>query len=163
MLQAAIENEAAEDLDRYRDLTDDERRRLAVLNRYLPERKILTGVGPLSVRQPRVDDRKLRQQKEGEPFPSSILPRYLRRVPSIDNLIPALYQKGISTGDFSQALSAITGPAVKGLSATNIVRIKAQWEADCRHWGQHDLSDKEYVYVWADGIYFNVRLDDERM
>jgi putative transposase len=163
MLQAAIENEVAEYLDRYREVTDDQGHRLAVRNGYLPERELLTGVGPLLVRKPRIDDRKLRQEAKGEPFTSSILPRYVRRVPSIDNLIPALYLKGISTGDFPQALSAILGPSVMGLSPSNIVRLKALWEGEYHQWSQRDLSDKEYVYFWADGIYFNVRLDDERM
>ena len=163
MLQAALETEVAEYLERYRHVTDNKGHRLAVRNGYLPERKILSGAGPLSIKQPRVDDRKLRQQEEGEPFTARILPRYLRRLPSIDNLIPALYLKGISTGDFSQALSAILGPSVKGLSATNVVRLKAMWEEEYLQWVQRDLSNKEYVYFWADGIYFNVRLDDERM
>lgn len=162
MLQAAIENEVAEYLERYRDVTDDKGHRLAVRNGYLPERSILSGVGPLWIKQPRVDDRKLRQRKEGAAFTTRILPRYLRRLPSINNLIPALYLKGISTGDFPQALSAILGSSIKGLSATNIVRLKAMWEEDYRQWSRRDLSDKEYVYFWADGIYFNVRLDDER-
>lgn len=161
MLQAAIENEVTEYLERYRHMTDGEGHRLAVRNGYLPERDIVSGIGPVSVRQPRVDDRKVRKQGL-EPFSSRILPRYLRRVPSIDNLIPVLYLKGVSTGDFSEALAAILGPGAAGLSATNIVRLKASWGVDYRAWSQRDLSDKEYVYFWADGIYFNVRLDDER-
>jgi len=161
MLQKAIENEVAEYLERHSWMTDEKGHRLVVRNGYLPERDIVSGIGPVSVRQPRVDDRKVRKQGM-EPFTSRILPRYLRRVPSIDNLIPVLYLKGVSTGDFSEALAAILGPSAAGLSATNIVRLKASWEADCRAWSQRDLSDKEYVYFWADGIYFNVRLDDDR-
>jgi len=146
MLQAAIETEVAEYLERHSVITDDKGHRLAVRNGYLPERDIVTGIGPLSVRQPRVDNRKLRR-KGHEPFNSRILPRYLRRVPSIDNLIPVLYLKGISTGDFSEALSAILGPGAAGLSATNIVRLKASWEEDYQEWSRHDLSDKDYVYL----------------
>ena len=131
--------------------------------RYVPEREILSGVGPLLVKQPRVDDRKLRRHKEGEPFTARILPRYLRRLPSIDNLIPALYLKGISTGDFPRALSSIPGSSVKGLSSTNIIRLKRIREEEYRLWSKRDLSDKEYVYFRADGIYFTVRLDDERL
>ena len=163
LLQAAIDNEVTEYLERYHHVTDTQGHRLAVRNGYLPKREIITGLGPVPVRQPRVDDRKLRRQGYGEPYTARILPRYLRRIPSIDNLIPALYLKGISTGDFPQALSAILGPSVKGLSATNVVRLKSMWEEEYRQWVQRDLSDKEYVYFWADGIYFNVRLDDERM
>jgi len=84
------------------------------------------------------------------------------RAPSVDALIPALYLKGISTGDFSEALTAILGEGASGLSATNIVRLKAGWEADYKAWSQRDLSQKRYVYWWADGVYFNVRLDEER-
>lgn len=161
MLQAAIENEVAEYLERYRHMIDEKGYRLAVRNGYLPGRELITGIGPIAMRQPRVDDRKLRQRGH-EAFTSRILPRYLRRVPSIDNLIPVLYLKGVSTGDFSEALSAILGPSAAGLSATNIVRLKGSWEADYREWSRRDLSDREYVYFWADGIYFNVRLDDDR-
>jgi Transposase, Mutator family len=86
----------------------------------------------------------------------------MRRTPSVDALIPALYLKGISTGDFTEALAAILGEKASGLSATNIVRLKAGWEADYKAWSQRDLSQKRYVYWWADGVYFNVRLDEER-
>jgi transposase-like protein len=86
----------------------------------------------------------------------------MRRTPSVDALIPALYLKGISTGDFSEALAAILGEKASGLSATNIVRLKVGWEADYKAWSQRDLSQKRYVYWWADGVYFNVRLDGER-
>lgn len=163
LLQAAIEHEVMEYMDRYQHIIDENGHRLAVRNGYLPEREILTGLGPISVKQPRVDDRRLRGRKDAQPFTTAILPRYMRRVPSIDNLIPALYLKGISTGDFPQAMSAILGPSVKGLSATNIVRLKGIWEEEYKDWSKRDLSDKEYVYFWADGIYFNVRLDDERL
>ncbi|MBT8491315.1 MAG: IS256 family transposase [Deltaproteobacteria bacterium] len=163
LLQAAIENEVTEYLERYHHMTDAQGHRLAVRNGYLPMREIITGLGPLPVRQPRVDDRKLRRQEYGAPYTARILPRYLRRIPSIDNLIPALYLKGISTGDFPQALSAILGPSAKGLSPTNIVRLKSMWEEEYHGWSKRDLSDKEYVYFWADGIYFNVRLDDDRV
>ena len=162
LLQQAIENEVNEYLERYVHEQDVRGRRLAVRNGYLPKREILTGLGGISIRQPRVDDRKLRGRHDAASFTSNILPRYLRRVPSIDNLIPALYLKGISTGDFPRALSAILGESAKGLSSTNIVRLKAGWEADYLKWSRRDLSNKEYVYFWVDGIYFNVRLDDER-
>jgi len=137
---------------------DDKGKRMVVKNGYMPERSITTGMGPISVTQPRVDDRIL----EGERFTSNILPRYLRRVPSEDNLVPALYLKGISANDFTTALTAILGEKADGLSATNIVRLKRIWEKDYNDWRTRDLSDKEYVYFWVDGIYFNVRLDDER-
>ena len=102
----------------------------------------------------------VRDKRAGENFTSNILPRYMRRVPSIDALIPFLYLKGISTGDFSHALANILGEDAPGLSATNIVRLKKIWEQDYQEWAKRDLSDKRYVYFWADGIYFNVRLGD---
>src|SRR5258705_5923328 len=111
---------------------------------------------PIPVRQPRV-----RHRDKGR-FSSAILPKYMRRAPSVDALIPALYLKGISTGDFSEALTAILGEGASGLSATNIVRLKSSWETDYKLWCQRDLSQKRYVYWWADGVYFNVRLDEER-
>ena len=123
----------------------------------MPKRNITTGMGPLTITQPRVDDRGLNKR-----FSSNILPRYLRRIPSVDNLVPVLYLKGISTNDFGTALESILGKDASGLSATNIVRLKKIWEEEYHTWRKRDLSDKEYVYFWVDGIYFNVRLDDER-
>jgi len=128
-------------------------------NGHMPERKILSGAGQIKIERPRVDDRKL---PESQRFTSKILPKYLRRTPSIDNLIPTLYLKGISTSDFSTALSAILGEGAKGLSASTIVRLKSIWEDDYKKWSSRDLSNKKYVYFWVDGIYFNVRLDDDR-
>jgi len=155
LLQQAIENEETEYLERYSGQRDEEGRRLVVRNGTLPARELVTGIGPLRISQPRVRDR-----REGEVFSSNILPRYMRRVPSVDNLIPVLYLKGISTGDFTKALEAILGESASGLSATNIVRLKRQWEQDYQRWSKRDLSANRYVYFWADGIYFNVRLED---
>jgi transposase-like protein len=155
MLQAAIENEVSEYIDRFKTQTDLQGHRLVVRNGSLPEREIITGIGPLPMKQPRIRDK-----RASENFTSNILPRYMRRVPSIDALVPFLYLKGISTGDFSHALANILGENAPGLSATNIVRLKKIWEQDYQEWAKRDLSDKRYVYFWADGIYFNVRLED---
>jgi putative transposase len=157
MLHAAVENEVAEYIERHCALRDESGRRVVVRNGYHPERELVTGIGPLRIRQPRVNDR-----RPAERFTSAILPRFMRRVPSIDALIPCLYLKGISTGDFSEALEAILGPQASGLSATNIVRLKEGWKLDYDTWRRRDLRGKRYVYIWADGIHFNVRLDDER-
>jgi len=163
MLQVAIEIEVQQYIEKHQEELDEHGHRIVVRNGYLPERELLTGMGPVKVKQPRIDDRKLRKKNEGtEGFSSSILPKYLRKIPSIDNLIPALYLKGISTNDFPQALSAILGKEADGLSATTVMRLKRQWEEQYREWAKRDLSDKEYVYFWVDGIYFNIRLDDER-
>jgi putative transposase len=156
MLQAAIENEVEEYVQAHRGRRTEQGPAVVVRNGYLPERNLVTGVGPLKVRQPRV------RHRDGQHFSSAILPKYMRRVPSIDALIPALYLKGVSTGDFTDALAAILGEKASGLSATNIVRLKAGWEQEYHVWRRRDLSQKRYVYWWADGIYFNVRLDDDR-
>ena len=156
LLQAAIENEVIDYIQFHKDRRDENGQRLVVRNGHLPEREVVSGVGPIRVRQPRVRHRDMGR------FSSAILPKYMRRSPSVDALIPALYLKGISTGDFSEALTAILGEGASGLSATNIVRLKVGWEADYKAWTQRDLSQKRYVYWWADGVYFNVRLDEER-
>lgn len=159
MLQQAIENEVEEFVAAHVASRTDSNRQAVVRNGSLPARQILTGLGALEVRQPRVRD----QRTEGKiTFNSSLLPRYLRRVPSLDALIPALYLRGISTGDFTEALESILGPNAVGLSAANIVRLKEGWEAEYEQWTCRDLSAKRYVYWWADGVYFNVRLEDQR-
>jgi transposase-like protein len=157
MLQSALDNEVAEFIERMKSRRTEEGLQEVVRNGHLPERDLLTGAGPVRIRQPRVRDR-----KSATRFTSRILPPFLRRVPSVDALIPALYLKGISTGDFSEALEAILGPNAAGLSATNIVRLKEGWKTEYEAWAARDLSTKRYVYWWADGIYFNVRLDPER-
>ena len=161
MLQAAIECEVSEFLERFDGDRDADGQRSMVRNGWHHERDLLTSLGPLTVKQPRVDDRKLRA-RGGDGFVSRLLPRYLRRVPSVDNLIPVLYLKGISTKDFPEALAPILGEEAKGLSANVVVRLKQKWESEYQQWSQRDLTGKQYVFFWVDGIYFNVRLDDER-
>ena len=119
LLQAAIENEVIDYIQFHKDRRDENGQRLVVRNGHLPEREVISGVGPIPVRQPRV-----RHRDKGR-FSSAILPKYMRRAPSVDALLPALYLKGISTGDFSEALTAILGEGASGLSATNIVRLKS--------------------------------------
>lgn len=153
LLQQAIENEVKELIDSYKDQKDEAGRRNVKRNGYLPPRQIQTGLGNITIEQPRV---------RGVSFTSAILPKYMRRLPSIEALVPALYLKGISTGDMQEALEAILGENAKGLSATNIVRLKESWEKEYADWNERDLSEKRYIYIWADGIYFNVRLTDER-
>ena len=160
MLAQGLEAEVAEFLEKHRDARDAEGRRQVVRNGYQPARELVTGLGPLKIRQPRVDDRRLSEVGH-QRFSSRILPRYMRRVPSVDNLIPILYLKGISSGDMSEALESILGANASGLSATNVVRLKAQWEKDYQDWCGRQLSEKQYVYFWADAIHVNVRLDDE--
>ena len=161
ILAQAMQEEVAEFLRKHERKTDENGKRIVVRNGYMPDRELVTGIGPIGIRQPRGDDRELQERGEVR-FSSKILPRYLRRVPSVDALIPVLYLKGVSTGDFSEALEAILGPKASGLSATNVVRLKRHWEDEYRQWSKRDLRGKEYVYIWVDGIYVNVRLDDER-
>ena len=157
MLKLALENEVEEYIQKHSEKVDMDGKRIVVKNGSMPKRDIVTGIGPLAITQPRVDDHRLDSR---ERFSSSILPKYMRRIPSIDNLIPVLYLKGISTNDFGPALTAILGEEASGLSSTNIVRLKKVWEKDYDQWRKRDLSDRDYVYFWVDGIYFNVRLDD---
>ena len=160
MLAQAIEAEVAEWIDGHAPLTDEKGHRQVVRNGYLPKRTITTGVGPVEVQQPRVLDR--RSGEEAEAFSSKILPPYLRKTKSLEELIPWLYLKGVSTGDFSEALQALVGPQAEGLSASTVTRLKQVWEQEYDAWSRHSLEGKEYVYVWADGIHFNIRLEEDR-
>lgn len=160
MLAHAIEAEVAEWIEQHQHVTDERGRRQVVRNGYLPERKLVTGLGEVKVQQPRVHDR--RPQDDREHFSSKLLPPYLRKTKSIEELIPYLYLKGISTGGFQEALSAILGPDCPGLSATTIVRLKAVWEQEYKEWSRRSLEGQEYVYVWADGIHSNIRLEEDR-
>lgn len=159
MLQKALEEEIEAFLQEHSDRTDVQGRRQVVRNGYKPTREILTGAGRLEVRQPRACDRSPDVENRVR-FSSSILPPYLRKSKSIEELIPWLYLKGISTGDFSEALQALLGEEARGLSANVIVRLKEKWTGEYQEWSRRDLKDKRYVYVWADGIHVNVRLED---
>lgn len=160
LLTHAIEAEVAEWIEAHSHLQDERGHRQVVRNGHLPPRTLLTGVGPLEVRQPRVLDR--RPADDGERFSSKILPPYLRKTKSMEELIPWLYLKGISTGDFSEALAALVGPEAKGLSASTITRLKEVWQQEFQEWTERSLKGKEYVYVWADGVHFNIRLEEDR-
>lgn len=132
--------------------------RLAVVrNGYLPERTIQTGIGDVEIKVPKVRDRSGR----GVKFNSSLLPPYLKRAQSVEELLPWLYLRGISTGDFQEALACLVGEGAKGLSANTISRLKEKWIEEYRAWNKRDLSDKRYVYWWVDGVYSNVRMDDK--
>jgi len=157
MLQAAIENEVLEFIENHKTIKDKKGHRLVIRNGYLPERNIQSGIGNIKIKQPRIRDK-----SKNIKFTSSILPRYMKKCPSLENLIPILYLKGISTSSFQEALESILGDKAKGLSPANIVRLKKSWELEYKDWGKRDLSNKYYIYLWADGIFFNVRLDKDR-
>jgi len=162
LLAQALEVEITSFLTQYADFSDDQGRKRITRNGYLPEREIQTGIGQVTVRVPRVRDR----QPENEPgrirFSSSILPPYLRKTKSIETLIPWLYLKGISTGGFTEALAALVGKDAPGLSPSTIGRLKSVWQEDLEKWQKRDLSHKRYVYIWADGIYCNVRMENRQ-
>jgi putative transposase len=160
LLAQAVQAEVADYLAARQDVRDAAGRRQVVRNGSLPERTITTGVGPIPVQQPRVRDRRPAEQRET--FRSAILPPYLRKTKSIEELIPWLYLKGVSTGDFAEALAALLGPDAPGLSATTVTRLKAVWQQEYDAWSRRSLDGKRYVYVWADGVHFNIRLEEDR-
>ena len=161
LLAQALEVEIELFINQYVDLKDEVGRQRIVRNGYLPEREIQSGIGPLPVKAPRARDRQEDRSKRIH-FSSSILPPYLRKTKSMEELIPWLYLKGVSTGDFSDALTALVGRDAPGLSPATISRLKAIWQQDLDQWQARDLSAKRYVYFWADGIYCNVRMDDKQ-
>jgi putative transposase len=160
LLAQAVQAEVAAYLDARSHVRDEAGRQQVVRNGSLPQRTVLTGIGPIEVKQPRVQDRRPPEYRER--FSSAILPPYLRKTRSIEELIPWLYLKGISTGDFSEALAAILGPQAKGLSAATVTRLKAGWAEEYDAWSKRSLAGKHYVYVWADGVHFNIRLEEDR-
>lgn len=162
MLAAALEEEVAEYLAAAAAERDEAGRRLVVRNGHAQEREVQTGLGAVPVRAPRVRDG--RKDGAGEPvrFTSKILPPYLRRTRSVEELLPWLYLRGISTNGFEDALAAIFGEDAPGLSPSTIVRLKAVWEPEYEAWARRPLGGKRYVYLWVDGVYVNVRLTGER-
>ncbi|WP_176212877.1 transposase, partial [Halomonas sp. BC1] len=153
LIAKAVEAELSTFLEQYADKTLEDGRRAVVRNGYLPERTVQTGIGDVAVKVPRVRDR----SGDGITFSSALLPPYLKRARSIEELIPWLYLKGVSTGDYQEALAALLGDQAKGLSANTVSRLKKQWEDEHADWQKRDLADQRYVYWWADGVYSNVR------
>jgi putative transposase len=150
LLAQAIDAELAAWIERHQHGRDADGHRQVVRNGHLPQRTSTTGLGPVAVKQPRVQDR--RPPGERQKFTSAILPPYLRKTKSVEELIPWLYLKGVSSGDFSEALAALLGPDAKGLSATTVTRLKSLWEKAYQDWSRRSLAGKQYVYVWADGV-----------
>ena len=158
LIADAVEAELQELLSQYAALKNDQGHLQIVRNGYLPERKIQTGIGPVEVKVPKIRDK----SGQGIKFNSTLLPPYLRKTRSIEEVLPWLYLKGISTGDFQEALQALLGRDATGLSASTISRCKQIWEEEHAIWSRRHLENKRYVYIWADGVYFNVRSDDAR-
>jgi putative transposase len=157
LIAKAVEAELASYLESVAGQHLEDGRQAVVRNGYLPERTVQTGIGAVEVRVPKVRDRSGR----GARFNSALLPPYLKRARSVEELIPWLYLKGVSTGDYQEALAALLGDGAKGLSANTVIRLKQQWSEEHRAWSQRDLGERRYVYWWADGIYSNVRLEEK--
>lgn len=163
LLAQAVEAEVAEFLDKHANLKTENGVQRVVRHGHLPEREVMTGIGPVAIRQPRIRDRGVgADDPQRIRFTPALLPPYTRRSKSLEVLIPILYLKGISTGDFAEALAALLGPDAPGLSASTIAQLKEVWIDEHKSWKARDLTAKRYVYVWADGIYLQARLEDEK-
>jgi putative transposase len=161
LLAQAVEAEVAEALAAHAHLMTDEGRRRLVRHGHMPERTIQTGIGPVTVRQPRIRDR---GGADGERirFSSTLLPPYARRTKSLDALLPILYLRGISTGDMQEALSALLGKDAPNLSPAVLTRLKAAWQEEFERWKTRDLTARRYVYIWADGVYLQARMEPDK-
>lgn len=162
MLAEALDAEVAEYVERHRLERDYGGRALVVRNGRAEPRQVMVGTGPLDVDAPRVNDKRV-VNGERQKFTSQILPPYLRKSKAITELLPALYLRGLSTGDFRGGLSALLGENAKGFSPSVVTRLVSTWQEEYRGWKTRSLADRDYVYVWADGVHFNVRLDDDRL
>ncbi len=158
MLMAALEAEVAHYVERHRSERDEVGHALVVRNGRAAERKVATGAGVLEIRAPRVHDR-----RSGQHFTSAVLPPYMRRSPRLEEALPVLYLRGLSTGDFGPALEVLLGQSARGFSATTITRLKEAWKDEYRTWKKRDLSECRYAYVWADGVTFPVRLEEDAL
>jgi|TARA_B100002003_G_C14118231_1_gene537800 transposase-like protein len=149
LISKAVQAELAGFLAEYQDAVDEQRRQSVVRNGYLPAREIMTGIGTVDIKVPKTRD------KSGQDilFRSELLPPYIKRTKSIETLLPWLYLKGISTGDFSEALAALLGKDAEGVSPGTISRLKQVWGQEHDVWRKRDLSGEKYVYIWADGVY----------
>lgn len=163
MLMAALKTEAADYVERHRDERDAEGRALVVHNGRSKGRKLTLGAGTVELKSPRVNDRRHDEHGQRQRFSSRILPPYMRRSPKVAEVLPMLYLRGLSTGDFRPALEGLLGADAAGLSPTNISRLTAGWEKEYTAFRQRDLTGREYVYVWVDGVHFNIRLEEDRL
>ena len=163
MLEAALQAEVARYVEAHDEARDADGRRLVVRNGRAQARTVTCGAGTLEVRAPRVNDRRVDEEGERQRFTSRILPPYMRRSPKVAEVLPILYLRGLSTGDFREALPVLLGEDAAGLSATNIARLTASWDEEYQAFRGRELSACDYVYVWVDGIHFNIRLEEDRL
>lgn len=163
LLQQALVAEIQQHLESHSDLRTDGGHQAVVRNGYAPERTIMTGVGPVSIQRPRVDERAaVKQNPQHKRFVSGVLPRFLRRTPTMEGVVATLYLKGLSTNDFDEALRAIYGEDAGSLSASTVTRLKDVWHDEYEQWRKRKLSSNQYAYIWADGVYFNARIEGDR-
>src|SRR6266852_7189972 len=163
MLIQALRAEADDYVERHRGERDEHGRALVVRSGRAHPRKLTLGVGTVELKAPRVDDRRRDEQGGRQRFTSQLLPPYMRRSPKVAEVLPILYLRGLSTGDFRPALEGLLGEDAAGLSPTNITRLTACWEKEYTAFRRRDLTGREYVYVWVDGVHFNIRLEDDRL
>jgi len=163
MLIEALRAEADDYVERHRGARDEQGHALVVRNGRAASRKVTLGAGTVELRAPRVADRRRDEHGQRTRFTSQILPPYMRRSPKVAEVLPILYLRGLSTGDFRPALNALLGEDASGLSPTNIARLTTCWEKEYDEFRQRDLTGREYVYVWVDGVHFNIRLEDDRL
>jgi putative transposase len=162
MLEQALETEVESYIERHRDARDAKGHALVVRNGRSQARSVVVGAGVLGVRTPRVNDKRV-VDGERQKFASEILPPYLRKSQSVSELLPALYLRGLSTGDFRGALAALLGDGAPGFSPSVVTRLVSAWQSEYDAWKKRPLTDRDYVYIWADGVHFNVRLEDDRL
>jgi putative transposase len=160
LLALAVELEAEAFLAGMQDLKLPDGRDRLVRHGYGPERMIQTGIGPVAVSRVKIRDRGAASDGDRVRFSSSILPKWARRTRSLDALLPILYLRGISTGDFQEALAALLGRDAPNLSPSVIARLSAEWQVEYEHWQRRDLSSRRYVYLWADGVYLQARMEE---
>ena len=163
MLMEALEAEVAAYVQRHERERDRSGHALVVRNGKARARKVTCGAGTMEVRAPRVNDRRVDEEGVRRRFTSRILPPYMRRSPKVAEVLPVLYLRGLSTGDFREALPILLGADAVGLSPTTITRLTAEWEQEYHTFRQRSLADRDYVYVWVDGVHFNIRLEDDRL
>jgi transposase-like protein len=161
LLEQAVEAELEAFLAAYAELKTEDGRQRLVRHGHGPQRAVLTGIGPVPIRRAKARDRGGVGGDDRIRFTSNILPRFARRSRSLDAVLPVLYLRGLSSGDFQEALSALMGERAPALSAQVLGRLKADWKADYDRWQQRDLSARSYVYLWADGVHLQGRLEDE--
>lgn len=163
MLVSALEAEVSAYIERHADQRDEQGHRLVVRNGHARARKVTVGCGTVEVKAPRVNDRRTDDAGDRQRFTSEILPPYVRRSPKVEEVLPVLYLRGLSTGDFQEALPILLGEKATGLSPTAITRLTNAWTADYEAFRKRELTDRDFVYVWADGVHFRIRLEDDRL